>query len=470
MKHTLSVACTHIYILIHTPYAYVTHALLLVVYIVYFMCTIYMSVCIHNLTHTYTIYSPTYTHTMHPMSLISTHSLYRYKLQQTEISGELNFHAINFVRVDCNSLRESLLNHCSQFQGRLTGLLNQNGATELTAVVDTFVAGKVDLTTPPTNLEELSAKLALYKQYKEVYATIQSKFEPIRNIYSTLIKADVTIREDELNQLTSLDPLYEEFGTLIAETQVALEKNKGVMKRDLDGQLEAYGAQMGDLKALSQTELPFGTTAKSTAEALKIIESYKQKIQAAKAQEAQLAHGLQIFGIASSEHKELTSIIKEVDLLSQIWTIRSDWEASWDQWKTCEFKDLDVESMEAVIGSSTKKVGRLGKEMRQYKAWEAMKADIDQFRDTIPLIQDLRSKALRARHWEQMQERVGDFDPFSKDFNLNQVVSMGFYNHKDFIGELAGNANKELAIEKALDELQVRWSTIELDLGPYKDK
>jgi hypothetical protein len=39
-----------------------------------------------------------------------------------------------------------------------------------------------------------------------------------------------------------------------------------------------------------------------------------------------------------------------------------------------------------------------------------------------------------------------------------------------FLGELSTNANKELAIEIALNELEERWATIELEIGPYKEE
>jgi dynein heavy chain len=83
----------------------------------------------------------------------------------------------------------------------------------------------------------------------------------------------------------------------------------------------------------------------------------------------------------------------------------------------------------------------------------------------------LRSKALRKRHWEILEEKVGvAFDSQSDDFTLNDVITLGFQNHKEYIGEIAANANKELAIEKSLEELEERWISIELDIDLYKDK
>ena len=405
----------------------------------------------------------------HPLAIFDR-EISRYRSQQTEITGEVSYQSILFVRVDCNALREALLNHCLVVQNKLTGLLNQNGLEELNNIANVFIKGKTELTTPPTTLEDLSAKIASHKEYKEIFSQIQNRFDPVREIYQTLLKFDVTVKEDELQLLTTIDSSYEDFGFVLNETQTALDKSKALMRRDLESQMENYSLLMNDIKSTSLSELPFSSEL-TVQEALQNLSYYREKIKTCKDKESTLALGQAIFNIVATEHKDLSALTKDVELLTQIWTIRQEWEGHWNTWKTCQFSDLNVEEMESVVGGTIKKVGRLGKEMKHYKVWEDMKYSIDVFRETIPLIQDLRSKALRQRHWDSLQEKLGlDFDPKSSEFTLNQILKLGFKNHAEFIGELAGNANKELNIEKALDELEIRWASVELDVAPYKDQ
>lgn len=44
-------------------------------------------------------------------------------------------------------------------------------------------------------------------------------------------------------------------------------------------------------------------------------------------------------------------------------------------------------------------------------------------------------------------------------------MKLGLNAHTEFIGELSTNANKELAIEVALNELEKRWIDVELDIA-----
>ncbi len=63
------------------------------------------------------------------------------------------------------------------------------------------------------------------------------------------------------------------------------------------------------------------------------------------------------------------------------------------------------------------------KDCGMHAIWGEMKALVDQFRATMPLVQDLRNPALRARHWLQLMDKVGSsFDYESDDFTFEKVA------------------------------------------------
>lgn len=393
-----------------------------------------------------------------------------YRNDQNDIQNEDNNNVVNFVRVDCNVLKDTLINHCTQFQTKLTGLLNQNGCQELKEIFDLFRRSREHLVSAPANLEDLSAKIALSKELKEQLASLQSRFAPIREIYETLDKFDIVIKEEELKMKNSLDDAFDDHAKMIGDAEKMLDKSKVSMKKDLEVQMESHAMQMAELHKLSLDELPFNAD-KKPEEALVIINEYLEKVNSAKQQEMVFNKGLGIFGITFSEQKDLTSTAKDLDLLSQIWNVKIEWAAAWDSWKNSPFTELDVEKIEFSVGTFTKKVGKLGRDIKRWKIWESMKQGLESFKETIPLIMSLRSKAMRSRHWAALQEKIGvEFDPYGTEFTLNNIVELGFTTHAAFIGELSSNANKELAIELALNELEKRWEDVQLDMGTYKDK
>eukprot|EP00605_Chrysophyceae_sp_TOSAG23-4_P000236 GSChrysophyteH1.ASY1.ANO1.273.1 assembled CDS len=321
----------------------------------------------------------------------------RYRTQQSEIISEASTHIINFVRVDCNAMKDSLVGHCMQCQNKLTTLLNSDGKDKLKGIFKLFQDSRDDLTVPPKDLDELSEKI-----------------ETCRNLKETA---------DEINMLGRVDEAFEEHKSMLFDAEKMLEKGKVTMKRDLEQQMDHYSTQMDEIRDSSKTELPYSSD-KTVEEALAIIETYKGKAAKARLREEQIAKGLSIFAIKSSEHSSLTALQKDLDFLDQIWNVTIEWSNQWESWKNGQFGELHVDDLDLVAGNF-------------------MKRELDKFRDTVPLIADLRNPAMRSRHWASLQEKIGqNFDPKSPEFTLNEVVKLGLNAHSDFI---------------ALEDLDKRW-------------
>ena len=156
--------------------------------------------------------------------------------------------------------------------------------------------------------------------------------------------------------------------------------------------------------------------------------------------------------------------------MTDIWTLTSDWQTAWDSWKTGLFSELKVDEMELAAGIYNKKIGKIGREIKHWRVWGAMRDRVEQFRATLPLIMDLKNPTLRPRHWDALKKEINkEFDPKSDSFTLEQVFALGLHTHVEFIGELSANANKEYSIEVTLNAISENWAIQIVDIGPYKE-
>jgi dynein heavy chain, axonemal len=101
------------------------------------------------------------------------------KLQQ----GEEVAHTINFIKIDCSSLKLALVGHCVQWQGKLTSLLNTNALADLRALHDLFASTTATLRQQPANLDHLSESWTLLEQMKRHDApAVEEKFAPLEEV------------------------------------------------------------------------------------------------------------------------------------------------------------------------------------------------------------------------------------------------------------------------------------------------
>ena len=107
----------------------------------------------------------------------------RFKNQQSDIYGETSMHTINFVRVDCNVLKDALVGQCLQCQAKLTTLLNQIAVVELNDIYELFRKSKETFTDAPLNLDVLSNKIAHCRELKDSMGSTQVSDDRITYLY-----------------------------------------------------------------------------------------------------------------------------------------------------------------------------------------------------------------------------------------------------------------------------------------------
>ena len=183
---------------------------------------------------------------------------------------------------------------------------------------------------------------------------------------------------------------------------------------------------------------------------------------------------MEIFGLDAPAYKELADAERDLGLLVRTWGIAREWENKWNEWKTGIFRLLDVENAVTVAAGFNKKIVKLGRAIKQlgrpWKCWSALQERVKQFMATMPLIRDLRNPAIRPRHWQELKNELRkDFDAQSDSFTLEQVFTLGLHLFKDLIGVISNNANKELAIETALDDIEVAWKSVDIEMMEFKD-
>lgn len=392
----------------------------------------------------------------------------RYREQQQNIQNEDLTNTINFIQIDTNLLKASLAEHTVQWIAKLTGLLNQIAKDELYELLHMLKETSAKLTIKPANLNHLAESIRLLQDVKENLPHLSTRFEPLELKYELLSEFECQVSDEEIRDLQNLKVQREAYEIMISEANTMLQKCKLVMKQQLQDTLMELNTIMSELRSEADSSLPYNAEI-DLISAHKTLMDFETKLKATKARQAAMKTGLEIFGLEEMKHEGFAQVERDVMNLKQIWALRDEWEEVWTTWKSRRFYEVDVDKIETTASRFEKEIVRLGKEMKQWTIWMFMRAKTGQFRQTLPLIQDLKSPALRPRHWMQLKIEVGkSFDYEADDFTLEQIFLLEFHAHSEFIETLSSNAVKELSIEQALDNMEKHWGVTDIDLVEYK--
>eukprot|EP00736_Rhodelphis_marinus_P013382 Rmarinus@m.14828 len=394
----------------------------------------------------------------------------RYREFQADITGEETINNMQFIRLDCSPLKQSLVSHCVTWQGRFTTLLGDNARKELTDLHNLFKTNSKKLMTSPSNLDMLADSINLLQKLRGDEGAIEARFEPLAAMYKLLDKFEVPVKEEETALQNSLHSGWANFRQVMEEAQVMLDGCKANFRVELTKQVEEFSRKVVENREEFLGKGPFDPNL-TPEQAFEVIARFRAQVDENHKIENQMKPGLGIFNMAQPAYKETAQTVKDLDLLENVWKLIDEWNKQWDAWKFGKFSSLEVSEMEEMAQRFSKRIMKLGRDIKHWKLWEVIRDRVETFKRTMPLILDLKSKALRERHWKQLMDEIGkSFDPYGDDFTLEKVFSLGLDGHAEFIGTLSTSAAKELAIEEALDGIKQTWNDIDLDIVPYKDK
>jgi dynein heavy chain, axonemal len=86
---------------------------------------------------------------------------------------------------------------------------------------------------------------------------------------------------------------------------------------------------------------------------------------------------------------------------------------------------------------------------------QTLRAELEEFRQYVPLINALRNPGLKDRHWNKISSIAGAPVKADERFSLSVALSMRLMSHVTVIEEISASASKEYGLEKALDRMQV---------------
>jgi len=107
--------------------------------------------------------------------------------------------------------------------------------------------------------------------------------------------------------------------------------------------------------------------------------------------------------------------------------------------------------------------------MRSYAAFTHLQNTLKAYLKYNTIIMDLRSEALRERHWKDLKKRLNAGWVF-QELTLGNIWDSDLQKHEDIFKEIILTAQGELALEEFLKSVKDFWQTFQLDLVPYQNK
>ena len=125
------------------------------------------------------------------------------------------------------------------------------------------------------------------------------------------------------------------------------------------------------------------------------------------------------------------------------------------------------------IGEFQNACKKMPKELRGWDAYVELKRTVDDFLETLPLVQQLAHPSMRPRHWKALEELTGRHAQHRRDegFKLSTLLEAGILlEFIEDVEDIANSAVKELQIEEKLNGIADDWADAQLSFAEFKTR
>jgi len=151
-------------------------------------------------------------------------------------------------------------------------------------------------------------------------------------------------------------------------------------------------------------------------------------------------HYQPLLGMQVTEYDDLEDIRADLNVKRDLWVSLHEWVGKTTSWMTAAMTDIDTETVNNEIKKYTKVGNRCARTLGETKAVSKLKELVNQFKETMPIVDNLGSTALLDRHWTMITELIGYDIPADKEFTLGKIIENNIFVHQEAIAEIATQA------------------------------
>ena len=191
---------------------------------------------------------------------------------------------------------------------------------------------------------------------------------------------------------------------------------------------------------------------------LSILKSYKIQQLEMESQRVELAKAEKLFDLQITSFPELLEVDKEIKALGQIYSLYEEQKRTREDWANTLWANLNMKTLSDGIDEYIKKLRKFPKDIKAMLVCQTLDEKMKEFKNSLPLIGNLKTDGMRDRHWERLMKETGkSFDMSPDTFTLANLFSMELHRYQEVIEDIVTSATKELSIEKGLTEVEEIW-------------
>ncbi|XP_077377243.1 dynein axonemal heavy chain 10-like [Festucalex cinctus] len=377
------------------------------------------------------------------------------------------FKNVHIVQLNLEPLSRTVQEMAESWISSLGSLLNKSAKEELFNLKDELMQLSEKLKQSPDTFENLKNVLGTVSNIRDMSLNVELCITDIQEKYRTLAMYKVEVEKDELELKENINQIWRDLFAKSKQVDLSLTDTKTSFKETTKKMAEDFQEDLSIFFESFNMHGP-GAVGNDLDKGLSIMESYEAELSKMVEGRQELANAKKLLDLPVIAYPEIVSIQKDMNGFRLIYDIYRNLKVAKTKWSQTLWVDLDIHVLQGGVECFVQDLRKLPKDVRAQPLACFVEGRMKEFRDSLPLLLDLKNEALRERHWKDLMKRTGtSFEMNTSSFTLERMFAMDLHKYADVIDDIVTSAVKELGIEKGVKEVVETWENMKFIVQPY---
>lgn len=262
---------------------------------------------------------------------------------------------------------------------------------------------------------------------------------------------------------TALNEILERKSKIVQDQTDALRAKIAAEDKVIVDKIAEIIHQWNEEKPVSGTTPP--------EEASRTLSSFQSRLESLQAESEMVSKAKEALDLPASAETSLPAILEEVQDFMSVWAALSTIWKSLNDLRDMLWNSVQPRKLRQSLDGLIKMTKEMPSRMRQYAAFEHIQGILRQLLKVNPLVSDMKSEAVRERHWQKIFKALKPGKRFSQvSLTLGDVWDLQLASSESVIRDIITQAQGEMALEEFLKMVRETWQNYSLDLVNYQNK
>jgi len=206
-------------------------------------------------------------------------------------------------------------------------------------------------------------------------------------------------------------------------------------------------------------------------EAAATLQAFESRLNQLRIEWDNLSRAKEALDLPASPESGLTMLLEEVQDFKSVWAALSTIWNRINELREALWTSVQSRKLRQSLDNLIKMTKEMPSRMRQYEAFEHVQNVLRQLLKVNPLLSDMRSEAVRERHWIKIFKALKPLKRYSPlSMTLGDVWDLQLASSESVIRDVIVQAQGEMALEEFLRQVRDVWQNYSLDMVNYQNK